>query len=1037
MSLMLPPVRKSRSLVLPIRSLLGPILGPILALTIALLPQTVAAQSAAPTQSVGLRDSIPIGSNGLCEAQIQSPRPGEGLFDRRYIIVCRDAAAAVGTLQVFGSTTPTSALAALSGTGTQCRTADLATLPAGLAGGMAQTCTLAGNGLEQLVVAGQRNGRVFAASGLAVYADALRLGLASLVSDRLVEGTVEVPLTQAGDTQAFARAQAEAISAEVALDEAYRRSNAGNFAEAAEFFAVSADTLQGANATEALLNEGLQQSNLGNFLHARSLFGQARAAAATDPVLARLARNFQAIDALNRDNAAEALQLLDTPLPEISDSMAATLQLQIDIALAERLSSEQGNSISGVGSDLTLLERIQLLDGQSTYLRGSALRLSGSATAAEAVLLKAQSDIAAVREGRVMSVLWLRAQILAELAELAEARGDIAGAESLHHQSVAMLAGSYPGSPALVSAKAQLAGLFARTGREAEAVALYRQLVDETDGRPAASLRRLFAPYFSILAARAGDGPGGSTAAAEMFDASQLLLRPGLAQTQAVLARELSGGSDEAAQLFRQSINLSRSIEVLRGEVALAETNVAAQAPDAATALLLLTTELDLLSQRQLVVQQQLAAFPRYRAVSDERMPLAELQQALGNGEAYLKLVMLEEAAYAIYVESGSATTYRLSASPAEIGTMVDALRDSIAVEEGGQTITYPFEISTARTLYNTLLGPVNVRMAQISHLVFEPDGAMLRLPANLLVMDDASVSRYAARTQDPAADAYDYRGTAWLGRAMQVTTAVSPSSFRDVRTARRSDARSEYLGLGQNLPAVQGASQPTGTRGGIVGERCAWSPLTWGNPISAAELRSASTLLGNNGGGVTLLTDGDFTDTRLKAMDDLDEYRILHFATHGLVTSPEPDCPPRPALLTSFGDSDSDGLLTFAEIFDLQLDADLVILSACNTASVGGLAASREAGVTTGGDFALDGLVRAFVGAGGRTVVASHWPVPDDYNATDRLISGFFEAGSGQTTTEALRLSQLALMDDADTSHPFYWSAFAVVGDGAIPLRR
>jgi CHAT domain-containing protein len=91
---------------------------------------------------------------------------------------------------------------------------------------------------------------------------------------------------------------------------------------------------------------------------------------------------------------------------------------------------------------------------------------------------------------------------------------------------------------------------------------------------------------------------------------------------------------------------------------------------------------------------------------------------------------------------------------------------------------------------------------------------------------------------------------------------------------------------------------------------------------------------------------------------------------------------------------------------------------------------------VTTGGEFALDGLVRAFVGAGGRTVLASHWPVPDDYNATGRLISGFFEAGSGRPRPRRCA-SQLALMDDADTSHPFYWSAFAVVGDGAIPLRR
>jgi CHAT domain-containing protein len=79
---------------------------------------------------------------------------------------------------------------------------------------------------------------------------------------------------------------------------------------------------------------------------------------------------------------------------------------------------------------------------------------------------------------------------------------------------------------------------------------------------------------------------------------------------------------------------------------------------------------------------------------------------------------------------------------------------------------------------------------------------------------------------------------------------------------------------------------------------------------------------------------------------------------------------------------------------------------------------------------------VRAFVGAGGRTVLASHWPVPDDFNATGRLISGLF-AGDGTETAEALRTSQVALMDDPETSHPFYWSAFAVVGDGAAKLAR
>ena len=174
-----------------------------------------------------------------------------------------------------------------------------------------------------------------------------------------------------------------------------------------------------------------------------------------------------------------------------------------------------------------------------------------------------------------------------------------------------------------------------------------------------------------------------------------------------------------------------------------------------------------------------------------------------------------------------------------------------------------------------------------------------------------------------------------------------------------------------------------------------------------------------------------EFSDSGILARKDLAQYRVLHFATHGLVTAAKPGCPARPALLTSFGDGVSDGLLTFREIYDLRLDADLVILSACDTARGATASATREAGLSTGGDFALDGLVRAFVGAGARTVVASHWPIPDDYNATQRLIMGMLQASSTKTIAGALREAETKLMDDADTSHPFYWGAFAIVGDG------
>ncbi len=1011
--------------------------GILAALAAVLAPLILPPAAIAQQTHIGLRDSIPIGSNGLCEAQIQSPRAGQGLFDRSYLIVCRDADAAVGSLQVLGNGTFEAALAQATGPDAQCRATDSATLPAGLAETRALLCTRPGNPVERLVLVGRSGGRIYAASGLAVYRDALRLGLTTLATDRQVTGNVDVPLTQAGDAQAFARAQAEAISAQTALDEAYRRSNAGNFAEAAEFFAVSATSLTGTNATEAALNSALQQSNMGNFIEAGQLFAQAEARSQSDPVLARLVRNFTAIDALNQGSTEDALVALDRPLPELSDSVEATLQLQIDNAMSERLASEQGGA--QVGNRLKVAERLALLDAQATYLRASALRRQGSLPQADAALRDAYGRILAVRDGRVVSMLWLRAQILGELADLAETRGDVAAAEALHGEAVAMVQRTYPASPALVTARGQLAGLYARTGRTDQAIALYRAMVGESEGSPPASTRRLFAPYFNLLSQRTND----PAAAADMFAVSQLLQRPGLAQTQAVLARELSAGSDEAAQLFRQAINLTRSIEVLRGEQAQAADRAGEGLPGAEAALAEKTAALDQLRQRQLEVQQALAAYPRYRAVSDQALTLSALQAALHPGEAYLKLVVLDDAAYAIMARPDAASVWRLSADPDRLDAMVNTLRDSIAVEEAGQTITYPFEIATARDLTKVLLGPMADSMGDVRHLVFEPDGALLRLPANLLVMDDASVARYLARIEDPAADPYDFRDTAWLGRAMEVTTAVSPGSFTGVRQARASNASGQYLGLGQNLPVIPGSAaavQASGTRGGLAGEnateRCTWSSAAWNNPISAAELRTASGVLGG-GQGVEVLTGGDFTDTLLKARDDLDEFRILHFATHGLVTAPRPGCPPRPALLTSFGDGDSDGLLTFAEIFDLSLDADLVILSACNTAGTSGLAASREAGVTTGGDFALDGLVRAFVGAGGRTVVASHWPVPDDYNATGRLIAGFFEAGQGIATAEALRQAQLALMDEAETSHPFYWSAFAVVGDGAAVLRR
>jgi len=303
-------------------------------------------------------------------------------------------------------------------------------------------------------------------------------------------------------------------------------------------------------------------------------------------------------------------------------------------------------------------------------------------------------------------------------------------------------------------------------------------------------------------------------------------------------------------------------------------------------------------------------------------------------------------------------------------------------------------------------------------------------------VMDQASVDSYQLRAKTGADQAaYDFRGIKWLGRDRDISTAVSPRAFAQLRAAPPSAGRKEYLGLGQNTPPAASAASVVPA----AADRDCILPLSsWAHPISARELEVAQGLLKKfSPNGVDIVTGDQFTDTAIEARGDLDQYRILHFATHGVVTARAAKCAAQPALLTSFGGTGSDGLLTFREIFDLHLDADLVILSACDTAGKASAAATQQAGLATGGDVALDGLVRAFVGAGGRLVIASHWPVPDDYNATERLITGLFSAPPGTPTVTALRMSQRQLMDDVNTSHPFYWSAFAVVGDGEMPVIR
>lgn len=990
--------------------------------------------AAAPLRPL-TEESFSVGTAGpACEAQGQPMGAlRTSVYDRKWAVLCADVAKPVGTAFLLRDGGDARIAAAREEALDCASTADAV---------HGTSCTGKTSGLPWRVYRQQTARGTIVVEGYAAYDDALRLTLASLVEDRLVPGAVSVASLGSGDALALARTRAGIADPATLIGQGYRGNGAGSFAEAAEFFAAAPALFAGTQSTdlgtrdiqlhEALVNRALQLSNLGSFDQAARNFAAAQQIGLRDPVQARLARNYAAIDAINRGQFDEALAVLGRPVADFTPVASDQGEVRIDGVTAAGLNSSTQSGMAGLLGQPTRLspqERVAIIDAQALQLRGTVLRLQGHAPEARDALVTAYDKASRVRDGRVISIYRLLGQILSEMALSYESEGNTGTAEAKLREALGLVQSQYPDSISVNLLRARLAGFLARHGQSGEALGLYRQVVTDVvaDNGALIGMENLMRPYFDL---QVGAGTGDPAKVADVFLASQLVESPGVADTLAQLSRRLEGGSDEASALFRRAQAVSRDLERTRIEIARAS---------ASSALAGDRGDLEALQQRQtqladaqLAVMNQLSAFPRYRAIGSRTVSLDQMRASLKPGEGYLKLADMGGSLYGIYIAPGTAKAWKLPLNAAQADALVNTLRDSISLTINGVQSTYPFDVDSAVKLDEALVGPVEGDLANVSHLIFEPAGPMLRLPINLLTADRKGVAAYHQRVE-AGGDEYDFTGIDWLGRDRAVSTALSAASFRDARGAPASSASGDYLGLGNNVPLGPVSAKP-GTRSGgeaAIDGDCSWPVATWNQPISPRELNEASALFAP--GRTELLTGAAFTDDGIMSRQDLGKFRVVHFATHGLVTAPRPGCPVRPALLTSFGGSASDGLLSFGEIFDLSLDADLVILSACDTAAGAGLDVTREAGLATGGGEALDGLVRAFIAAGGRQVIASHWPAPDDYKATERLFDGFYRAKDA-TIGEALLTSERKLMDDPETSHPYYWAGFAVIGDAARP---
>jgi CHAT domain-containing protein len=158
-------------------------------------------------------------------------------------------------------------------------------------------------------------------------------------------------------------------------------------------------------------------------------------------------------------------------------------------------------------------------------------------------------------------------------------------------------------------------------------------------------------------------------------------------------------------------------------------------------------------------------------------------------------------------------------------------------------------------------------------------------------------------------------------------------------------------------------------------------------------------------------------TEENVKRAGELKKFNYIHFATHGFIDEAKPDF--SSLVLTKNNNSEEDGLLHATEIFNLKLNADLVVLSACQT-GLGKLI--RGEGMV--------GLTRAFMYAGTPTVMVSLWSVSDVSTVT--LMGEFYRnlVIEKLGKTDALRKAQLTMLSDEKFAHPFYWAPFVLIGD-------
>lgn len=426
------------------------------------------------------------------------------------------------------------------------------------------------------------------------------------------------------------------------------------------------------------------------------------------------------------------------------------------------------------------------------------------------------------------------------------------------------------------------------------------------------------------------------------------------------------------------------------------------------------TTRAALAARRDDIARQ----FPAYADLVTPAVPTTEqLRALLGPGEALLVAHTLEQATLVWLITADGPRQVGVSGLGAfALARRVAELRAQLDIGTLPADRRPALQPAAFHALYQELLGPLALRWDGVRTLIVATDGPLASLP-------------FAALVTEPPAGAAP---PAWLARRVAVAQIPSAAALQALRRVQPAPAARPLLGFGDPLfDRSQPVAKPAGPR--LLG---AVLPRTAGRydaergfrytqvpplPETRDELVALARALGADPQADLVL--GGAATRRAVLAAPLQDRRVVAFATHGLMPGELPGIS-KPALaMAADTDPAESPLLELDDVLSLRLNAQWVVLSACNTA----------AGETGGA--AMSGLVRGFFFAGGRSVLATHWAVDSQSAAALSAATFQAQAAAGATSrADSLRQAQLAMLNgtlgQGAWTHPFHWAPYALFGD-------